>query len=158
MADERDWDRELAKIDKLMGPESAAPPPRSAGQLPAPSDAAPMARPAERASRAPAQVAPVAGGGLRVWLTTLLAPIGITGLAIWPYPMACGTGLWVYMVGVLAVVGASLMTMRAAWQHRRGVAMSVGILSLIASLALAAMIVLPRVGYAAASLSWSCST
>jgi hypothetical protein len=64
--------------------------------------------------------------------------------------------LWVYLVGVAAVAGAAIMTMRTAWLHRRGLAMAVGIMTLIASLALAAAQVLPRTGYARTALTWTC--
>ncbi len=158
MADDRDWDREMAKIDRLIGkeaPPQTAPSPTSRPPVP---NAANASRAPERKASAPIAHAPVASGGLRVWLTTLLGPVGIAGLLMWPYGTTCGTWLWVYLVGVLAVFGAALMTMRAAWQHRRPVAMAVGVLTLIAALGLAAMIVLPRIGYAAVSLTWTCST
>lgn len=161
MADDRDWDRELAKIDKLMGkdPAPAAPAsPAPATQRAAPPTALPAGQTSERKPNASVSVAPVAGGGLRVWLTALLGPVGIAALAMWPYGTTCGTWLWVYLLGVAAVFGAALMTMRTAWQHRRPVAMGVGVLTLIAVLGLAAMIVLPRIGYAAVSLTWTCST
>jgi len=157
MTDDRDWDREMAKIDRLIGKEAPPPAPNPTSRLPAAPDTA-ASRAPERKTSAPVAQVPVAGGGLRVWLTTLLGPVGIAALAMWPYGTTCGTWLWVYLLGVLAVFGASLMAMRAAWQHRRPVAMAVGVLTLIAALGLAAMIVLPRVGYAAASLTWTCST
>ncbi|HET9064743.1 MAG TPA: hypothetical protein VFN22_02830 [Gemmatimonadales bacterium] len=156
MAEDRDWDREMAKIDRLMGKEPPSPSP--APRLPGASNVAATTRATERNTSGPVANVPVAGGGLRVWLTTLLGPVGVAALVMWPYGTTCGTWLWVYLLGVLAVFGASLMAMRAAWQHRRPMAMAVGVLTLIAALGLAAMIVLPRVGYAAASLTWTCST
>ncbi|MEO8479713.1 MAG: hypothetical protein ABI542_08775 [Gemmatimonadota bacterium] len=159
MADDRDWDREMAKIDRLIGKDAPAPAASSPpSRLPSGSNAATAPRASERKPGAPVAHGPVAGSGFRVWLTTLLGPLGVTGLMMWPYGTTCGTWLWVYLVGVLAVFGAALMTMRAAWQHRRSVAMAVGVLTLIAALGLAAMIVLPRIGYAAVSLTWTCST
>jgi hypothetical protein len=92
-----------------------------------------------------------------VWLVALLGPIGAAGLAIWPYPKACGLALGVYLVGVLAVWGASVWAMRTAWAAQRAAAMILGVLALIASLSLAALEVLPRVGYARTSLTWTCS-
>jgi hypothetical protein len=77
---------------------------------------------------------------------------------MWPYPKACGVSLGVYLVGLLAVWGASIWGMRTAWAAQRALAMLIGVLTLIASLTLAAMEVLPRVGYARTSLTWTCST
>lgn len=155
MADDHDWDREMAKIDRLMGKDAPPAAPGSAANLPAAQNAA---RAPERKVSAQVAHAPVAGGALRVWLTALLGPVGIAALVMWPYGTTCGTWLWVYLLGVLAVFGAALMTMRTAWHHRRPLAMAVGVLTLVAALGLAAMIVLPRIGYAAVSLTWTCST
>ncbi len=153
MTGPRDWDKELAEIDKLMG--APAPKPslpaatRDAGHATPASaspSSAPVTRPASRVARP-----------WQVWAVTLLGPLGAAGLAIWPYPKACGLSLGVYLVGLLAVWGASLWAMRTAWRAQRGAAMVVGVLTLIASLTLVALEVLPRVGYARTSLTWTCS-
>jgi hypothetical protein len=64
----------------------------------------------------------------------------------------------VYLVGVAAVLAAGLVTMRTGWGARRGWVATVGLLTLLLALALTAREVLPRVGYAASTLSWTCST
>jgi hypothetical protein len=159
MTGPRDWDKELAEIDKLMGAEAPAP-----GKVVGP----PVARPSETASRPGQSSAPQVArqqvvapqrrvANLTVWLVALLGPIGAAGLAIWPYPKACGMGLGVYLVGVLAVWGASIWAMRTAWAAQRAAAMILAVLALLASLSLAALEVLPRVGYARTSLTWTCS-
>jgi hypothetical protein len=156
MADDRDWDRELAKIDKLMGadpPPAAAPPVVQRG---APARDTPAVSP--RSAAVPSPVGPTPRSALRVWAWTLLGPLGAVGLWLWPYARGCGLMLGVYLVGVTAVLGAALVTLRSAWLHRRGVALTIGIVTLVAALALAAAEVLPRVGYAAHALQWSCTT
>jgi hypothetical protein len=154
MTGPRDWDKELAEIDKLMG----APAPSAQGK----GVAQPVARQSEGASRPGQTVAPQASRPrirpVTLWLITLLGPIGAAGLAIWPYPKACGISLGVYLVGLLAVWGASIWAMRTAWAAQRAAAMVIGVLTLIASLTLVALEVLPRVGYARTSLTWTCST
>ena len=160
MTGPRDWDKDLAEIDKMMG----APTPKGAGAAePRPSgrgdlvpSPAPGQSPAPQATRqqgAPARVRPVT-----LWLVTLLGPLGAAGLAIWPYQKACGLPLGVYLVGALAVWGASIWGMRTAWAAQRAAAMVIGVITLIASLTLVALEVLPRVGYARTSLTWTCST
>ena len=159
MTGPRDWDKELAEIDKLMGapPAKAAPPSQlpvhgtrdaepSAGRVASASDGG-VARSVTRVPR-PATV----------WLVALLGPVGAAGLAVWPYPKACGLPLGVYLVGLLAVWGASIWGMRTAWAAQRAAAMVIGVLTLVASLTLVALEVLPRVGYARTSLTWTCST
>ena len=93
MADDRDWDRELAKIDKLMGAEPAPPPP--VARPAAPPNPAGTGTPAVRQAEAPARPAsrppgPPPRGGLRVWAWTLLGPLGVVGLGLWPYSRSCG--------------------------------------------------------------------
>lgn len=160
MTGPRDWDKELAEIDKLMGaPAPKAGPPPSQMPVRGTRDAEPVAP-----ARGSAPEGRVAGPASRVprpatvWLVTLLGPIGAAGLMVWPYPNACGLSLGVYLVGVLAVWGASIWAMRTAWAAQRAVAMIIGVITLIASLTLVALEVLPRVGYARDSLTWTCST
>lgn len=155
MRDDRNWDRELAKIDRLMSDDQPAadskvPAKRNEGGTPAEQKAAPKAAPQGKA----------AGTGKlpRLWLMAVIGPIGAAALFIWPYGTDCGLPLYVYIVGALAVLGASLMTMRAAWQRHHGVAMLIGILTMLVALALMAAVILPRTGYAVVTLPWSCAS
>lgn len=153
MSADRNWDRELAKIDRLMGEDQPAADPK----VPAKRD---QANPADKQK-------PTAGGKgevratgpskpPRLWLMTLAGLIGAIALFMWPYGTDCGLPLYVYIVGAFAVLGASLMTMRAAWQRHRGVAMLIGIITMLVALALMAAVILPRTGYAVVTLPWSC--
>lgn len=167
MADSRDWDKEMAEIDRLMAKEAKAGPPAPG---PAPNAPTAPARVGTGAGGAPAAtpvaarpergaVAPVARGVvLRIWLMALMGALGAGALAIWPYAKGCGTMLAVYLVGVAAVAGAGVWTMRAAWVARRGFLHLLGLAALLAALGLAALEILPRVGYAATALTWACST
>lgn len=161
MSEPRDWDKELAEIDRLMGVDSGA---KNPSPTPAPTPSAlprggDSPQPARSGSATPASPpGRPTRGAAATWLVALLGPLGAVALAIWPYPKACGTGLLLYLVGVLAVFGASIWTMRLAWTGRRAAAMVVGIVTLVAALALAALEVSPRVGYARTSLTWTCTT
>lgn len=180
MADARDWEKEMAEIDRLLKkqgisvdepasptkdapPAKGSPPAKSAGPAP-PRAAASSTAVASPGPKRPAAVAPtgtpVLSGSmrLRLWTIALLGPLGAGGLVVWPYTKACGTGLGVYLVGVVGVIAAGLWTMRTAWVMRRGTVMVVGVMTLLAALALTALEVLPRVGYAANLLTWTCST
>jgi hypothetical protein len=48
--------------------------------------------------------------------------------------------------------------MRGGWTARRGRVLVVGLATLLGALTLAAMAVLPRIGYAAEAFTWTCST
>lgn len=162
MTGPRDWDKELAEIDKLMAPQGAEPrpPALSRAEGSGRGDLVPAASAKDPArSEDPRRLTAVARPrSATVWLVTLLGPIGAAGLLIWPYPKACGLSLGVYLVGLLAVWGASIWAMRTAWAAQRAVAMIIGVVTLVASLMLVALEVLPRVGYARDSLTWTCST
>lgn len=157
MTGPRDWDKELAEIDKLMapqGPGAAEPRASARGDLaasPRSSASAPRENPRALTGAARPRSA-------TVWLVALLGPVGAAGLAVWPYPKACGLSLGVYLVGLLAVLGAAIWAMRTAWRAQRGLAMVIGTLTLLTALGLAAIEILPRVGYARTSLTWTCST
>jgi hypothetical protein len=97
-------------------------------------------------------------GLLGLWALALMGPLGAASLAIWPYAKGCGTMLAVYLVGVAAVAGAGIWTMRASWVARRGLPHLLGLATLLAALGLAALEILPRIGYAATALTWGCTT
>jgi hypothetical protein len=142
----RDWDREMAEIDKVIakgggvGP-APVPAPRAAGAAPAP-----------------------AGSGLAVsrkqalttWIRALLGILLVGGILQWPYAHRCGLGLVLYLGASGTVVVAGLWTMIVSWRRRQGWAHTVGLLTLLAGLGLVAMAVLPRLGYAKVTLPWLC--
>jgi hypothetical protein len=151
MTGPRDWDRELAKIDKAIERLPAGAPP--AGGVP----------PAAGGSAAPARTA---GAGLpapsrRETMTTWLRVVLVLALAaampFWPYPHACGSGLWLYVASASVVVLAGLWGAVSSWARRRPVAHVLSLLTVLWGLGLVAAEVLPRAGYAAKAATWTCS-
>lgn len=149
MTGPRDWDKELAEIDKLMAQPAAkaSEPPRAAAPAGGPGTGL-----SPRAAGGAATVRPVT-----LFAVALLGPLGAGALAIWPYGKACSLPLLAYLVGVLAVFGASVWAMRLAWRARRGGVMLLGLATMLAALMLAALEVLPRIGYAKVAMEWVCS-
>lgn len=146
MAGERDWDKELAEIDKMLGAGT----PSSRSPAPAP-------RPARAPAPAGAPHGPVTrrtrwGAWLRVALGVALA----AGIAVWPYPAACGVGLAAH----LGVIGTTMLTgiwgARTTWRHRMGLAHVLSLAAVLVGLTAAAAVLLPRVGYAKAAAAWFC--
>jgi len=152
----RDWDKEMAEIDKMIAadktPPAAAPP---AGVPTRAAGAAPVAPPARAALPSVRTTRP--RDTLGVWLQAILGAIGAGALLVWPYGTACGTPLFAYLGGSIAVVGAGVWTMLSSWTHRRGLAHIVGVLILLVGIALVATVVLPRTGYLSVTQSWTCS-
>ncbi len=149
----RDWDKEMAEIDKII----AKTPPAQLGSGPggpAPAvakGAGPAAAPA-RAAVAPTGRAAVISTWVRVGLGVALG----VGMTQWPYFHACGTALFLYL-GAVGVVGVSgLWGMITSWRRRMGLAHIVSLAVLLWSGVLAAATVLPRIGYAQRAATWIC--
>ena len=142
----RDWDREMAEIDKVIAKGGAV------GPAPVPA-----------ARSAGAAVAPAGAGvavsrkqALTTWIRALLGIVLVGGILQWPYAHRCGLGLVLYLGASGTVVVAGLWTMAVSWRRRQGWAHTVGVFTLLAGLGLVAMAVLPRLGYAKVTLPWLC--
>jgi hypothetical protein len=163
MAD-RDWDKELAKVDKqlasmsddaLLGtavptaPAAAGSAAREAGRVPARS--APV-------SNAPA--APKATSAFGVYARLTLVLVVGAAMALWPYPSQCGAGLLGYLAAVGVVTAGGLWSSIWTWKHRAPRAHTLSLLVVLWGLVLAGMQVLPRTGYAKPDLAhpatWLC--
>ena len=144
----RDWDKEMAEIDKVL----AKTPP---GQLTERSTAgAPPAAPAPRRGSVAVPVGrrTVLATWLRVGLGVALA----AGMTQWPYFHACGTALFGYL-GAIGMVGLSgIWGLITSWRRRMGMAHTVSLLVLLWGGILAAAAVLPRTGYAKRTAIWIC--
>jgi hypothetical protein len=144
----RDWDRELAEIDKAIErTPPAGPPARVPGAAPAPGapvgpSGPPISRGRDRAG---------------TWVRTLLAVALGVALPLWPYAHRCGLGLLLYSGAIGVLLLTSLWAMAGSWRHRQGLAHIASTLTLLWGLGLAAMVVLPRIGYAREVLPWMCS-
>lgn len=147
----RDWDKELAQIDKLIASGKTEPPPlankpaRGQGAAPAPGEPA-------------GRVAGMRHTPFFTWVRLVLAlGLGI-GMTQWPYTHGCGFPLYAYLCGVVTVIVASFWTMLSSWKSRSGFAHFLSVALLFWGTALAAREVLPRVGYAKERAAWRCHT
>lgn len=160
MAD-RDWDKELAKIDKQLNSLSddklVAP---SAGAKPVP---APAGKPA--ATKASARDSEPMGEPRMTTSFGVYARLTISvvlGLAMvfWPYPARCGPGLAAYLAAVVVVIGSGVWSSVWTWRHRASRAHTLSLLLILWGLVLGSIEVLPRVGYAKPDLrhpaQWVC--
>ena len=142
----RDWDKELAQIDKLMAQERTEPPPTK------PVKGAP-AVPGEPAAKS---MKLIRHTPLFTWVRLTLA-LGVgMGMAMWPYTHGCGFGLFAYLAGTGTVIVASFWTMVSSWKSRSSIAHFLSIALLFWGTFLAARELLPRVGYAKQTATWTC--
>ena len=144
---DRDWNKELAKIDK---------------QLESVSDQALFPTPKGSTPAAQAQ-AIEARRGTRTWGAFLrLALVVALGVAVlfWPYGARCGAALFGYLGVVSVVIGGGIWSAVWTWRHRTARAHTLSLLVILWGLILGSIEVLPRVGYAKPDarhpMIWSC--
>jgi len=151
---ERDWDKELAEVDRLIAknlPQADV----SLGRH-APGAHAPPGSPA-RAGAAPALPAgrPSAGQWLGTWVRVGLGLLIGIGMTQWPYTHGCGLRLGFYLIGVAAVITTGVWSSLSSWRRRLGVAHVLSQVLIVWGVLLAAREVVPRVGAKAVS-TWLC--
>jgi hypothetical protein len=164
----RDWDKELAKIDKQLGAMSDDELAAFTSQLPAKTPAPPAkgAKPAKLAAGAPAPSAMPSAAReqtTKAWAVYARLLISVAlgiGMVVWPYPSRCGIGLAAYLGAVTVVVGSGVWSAVWTWRHRASKAHTLSLLLILWGLVLGSMEVLPRVGYAKPDLAhpatWAC--
>lgn len=142
----RDWDKEMADIDKVIAKGGGVP---STG-------AAPVARSSSAGAIS-------AGGGGRMavattWFRVILGLLLAVGITQWPYANACGLNFAMYLGAIATVTVAGLWSTVSSWNRRLGFAHFLSLLVLLWGLVLAAREVLPRIGYASDVRTWTCPT
>jgi hypothetical protein len=168
---DRDWERELAEIDRRLGsiPDKPTPAAPERGRTVAggpPPGAATVAAVSSAAAERRTIGTPAPGRrGWRTQLALLLRVLVSTGivaaLLYWPYPSRCGVQLGYYLALVVALALTGLWTSVAAWRHRAAFVHLLGLATLVAAAVLGAREVLPKTGYAlptpAHPAAWSCA-
>ncbi len=143
---ERDWDHEMAQVDRLLSKLPTHEPP-------------PVAHPGGRSAAAPDEGERRLT--MREWLGTWLrVGLGLViGIAItqWPYAHSCGLKLDLYLVAVSGVIATGVWSSISSWKRRLAVAHTLSQLLVIWGVLLASSEVFPRVS-AKSSATWSCSS
>jgi hypothetical protein len=142
-----DWDAEMKKIDRRL--ESVA----DEALLPTPARATPGERAAVAEQR---RTTNSFGVFARLVLVTLLG----VAMLFWPYDARCGLGLAAYLASTGVVALGGVWCAVWTWRHRAARAHVLSLLLVVWGLALAAVDVLPRAGYAQPSAAhppvWRC--
>ena len=150
---DRDWSKELAKIDRQLESISDAElaPSRPAGVPPTPAAAG---APVER--RGVERKGSSLGAFLRLALSVALG----VGILFWPYDARCGFGLFAYLAAVGVVTASGVWSAVWTWRHRTSQGHILSLLLILWGLVLGSVEVLPRVGYAKAVIGrptmWMC--
>jgi hypothetical protein len=138
----RDWDKELADIDKVIegGPGD------------------PGVAPARRAPGVAPAAAPPSGRGsvALTWFWVILAAALAVALPLWPYERHCGLQLGFFLGATGLTLLAGFLGAMASWANRRGFGHIVSLVVIVWAGSIAAREVLPRIGYARESRTWLC--
>lgn len=130
MTEPRDWDKELADIDRAIAKQPPSTPP--------------AATPTLRRFVA------------LTWFWTGLAIVLALALGLWPYDKNCGLRLIFFLgAGGIALLAGFLGAL-ASWSHRRGLAHLISLLMIVWAGVMVVREILPRVGYAKVSRDWTC--
>jgi uncharacterized membrane protein YfcA len=131
----RNWDKELADVDRAMAKQQPVSTPAPGG----------WAQP-------PAQRRFVA----LTWFWTSLAVVLAVALAVWPYDKNCGVRLIFFLgAGGIALM-AGVLGALAAWANRRGLAHVLSLLVIVWAGVMVLREILPRAGYAKEARGWAC--
>ena len=139
---DRDWDKEMREVDRLLGKLPYADPKPGGG---------------EPTLRKP--VAAVAASGPTVagtWAKVALGLLIGIGMTQWPYTHGCGLRLIFYLVGVVAVLAAGISSGVSSWKRRLGFAHVLSHVLIVWGTVLAVREVLPRIGSEKAATLWLC--
>ena len=159
---ERDWDKEMADVDRLLKKLPYADPTlRGGGGGGGGGGGEPTVKRAGLAGAgAMASTTGGAAGGagwVGTWARVALGVLVAVGVApgVWPYTHGCGLHLIFYLAGVTTVIAAGLWSSLSSWKRRLGVAHVISQVLIIWGILLLTREVLPRVG-ASASAVWLC--
>ena len=131
----RDWDKELANIDKALAKQPGVP----VGTT------VPVAQPVPRRRFI-----------ALAWFWTVLAMVLGIALLLWPYDKNCGIRLIFFLGAAFLAVIMAVLGAFANWAHRQGVALLLTLLVIVAAGVMAAREILPRTGYAKEAREWTC--
>jgi hypothetical protein len=146
----RNWDKELADIDRVIG-KQGTPPPGGVPALPPAGTPAPTPRVATVVEPAAAR-----GSVAMTWFWVGLAVLLTAALPLWPYGKTCGLQLFFYLGAAALALLAGATGAVHSWRARRGLAHLIALIVVVLTGLMGAREVLPRTGYAAQAETWLC--
>ena len=146
---DRNWEQELAKIDKQLASTSD----EQLLQQNNTAQRAPLTAPAGGKNAPAAKVAasPPAQRTVRSWVAWVQLTVAIAagaGLWFWPWTTRCGLNAMSFTAATGAVTALGLWSAVGSWRHRQGIAHILSFMVMIWGLVLGARELLPRMGYA----------
>lgn len=158
---DRNWEAELAKIDKQLAsiPDEKLVP---SGSATGAGQSRPQGAGGARQGTATLAPAPTVSVGRRwtAWAKLIIAAAAAAGLMFWPWSVSCGIPLAGFTAATGGVALLGIWSAVGTWRHRLGVAHFLSLMVIVWGAVLGAREVLPRIGYAIPTdqrgASWSC--
>lgn len=140
----RNWDKEMADIDRVIDQHGAPPalPPGTGAPVPG--------------RVPPAEPAVARGSVAMTWFWVLLAILLAAALPLWPYGKTCGAQLFFYLGAAALALLAGAAGAVHSWRAHRGLGHVLSLLAVTFAGIVGARELLPRVGYAAEARTWLC--
>lgn len=133
----RNWDKEMADIDKAIARQPA----------PVPAPGGGPAKPVTPPSRRFVAL---------TWFWTSLALVLAVALPLWPNDKSCGLPLVFYIGAAALALLMGVLGALSSWSYRRGLAHLLSLLVIVWAGVMAAREILPRAGYAREEKQWTC--
>jgi hypothetical protein len=146
----RDWDKELADIDRAIEKQGVPAPQGSPPAVP------PGAVPPPARIPGAGEPSLARGSVAMTWFWMGLAVLLAAALPLWPYGKGCGLQLFFYLGAATLALLAGVTGAVHSWRTRRGLAHLVSLLVVVFAGVMGAREVLPRTGYAAQAQTWLC--
>lgn len=158
---DRDWDKELAKVDKQLASLSDEALLQPAGKQAGSGKKEAGSGVAKGRAPISADTGDVTTGfPWGMYARLLLAVLLGVGMVVWPYERRCGIGLAGYLAAVVVVVASGVWSSIWTFRHRASRSHTLSLLIILWGLILGSIEVLPRVGYAKPDpqhpAGWSC--
>jgi hypothetical protein len=147
----RNWDKELADIDRVIGKQGTPPPGSASPALPPAGTASPTPRVATVVEPAIARRSVAL-----TWFWVGLAVLLSAALPLWPYGKTCGLQLFFYLGAAALAFLAGATGAVHSWRNRRGLAHLIALIVVVFAGVMGAREVLPRIGYAVQAETWLC--
>ena len=147
----RDWDKEMAEIDKAIARQPVGQGAREPGSQGA---RGPAALPATQRA---APVATTRTGILATWVKVFLGVGVAAAMALaWPYAHGCGIPLYGYLAAAAGVVLVGFWGVVASWKRRMALAHTLSLLATLTGAVLVAKVLLDRSSYPKQTATWRC--
>jgi hypothetical protein len=148
-------DFDLDRIDRLLAqfPDEDSPP---QGQAQPEKAALPAGKPGKQPTSQRVSDTLRRHSPLIAWVSAVAGVVLAVAMTQWPYGHACGGGLGLYLLAVMAVVAVGIWAGIQTWKARLAIPHVLALGVFLWGVGLGLFQLLPRIGYASTEATWRC--